>query len=206
MGKKLLTRNAEKSRGKLIDETGNRYNGLHVIEYAGAGKDLVGNDCGAMWLCKCDCGNVIHAKGTKLRRGIQKSCGCFWKKPKGEGSFNAMYSVRKYNAKLRGIKWNLSKDQVKKIAESSCVYCGLPPSNVSRGSANGDYIYTGIDRIDSDGGYEIDNIVPCCNDCNKAKLTMSVVEFTEWIKRLVVHNGWECDLDTIKFKNNKKGE
>ena len=30
----------------------------------------------AMWLCRCDCGCEIVARGDMLRRGNVKSCGC----------------------------------------------------------------------------------------------------------------------------------
>lgn len=35
------------------------------------------SDCGAtVWLCKCDCGNVVSAQYSNLKRGATKSCGC----------------------------------------------------------------------------------------------------------------------------------
>lgn len=56
---------------KLIDETGNRHNKLVVIEYAGSNR--WGN---TTWLCQCDCGNQVIVRGSNLRRGDTKSCGC----------------------------------------------------------------------------------------------------------------------------------
>lgn len=55
----------------FIDETGNRYGKLEVIEYGYS--DEKGH---AFWKCKCDCGNVCYAEGTKLRRKEKISCGC----------------------------------------------------------------------------------------------------------------------------------
>ena len=57
--------------GKLIDETGNRYNRLTVIKRQG--NDVQGR---AAWLCKCDCGNETVVSGGNLRTGMVKSCGC----------------------------------------------------------------------------------------------------------------------------------
>jgi hypothetical protein len=28
------------------------------------------------WFCVCDCGKLVRAKGSSLRRGVKKSCGC----------------------------------------------------------------------------------------------------------------------------------
>lgn len=57
--------------GKLIDEAGNRYNRFIVIERNGRAKHG-----GALWKCKCDCGNIKTISGSDLRSGNTKSCGC----------------------------------------------------------------------------------------------------------------------------------
>jgi len=56
---------------KVIDETGNQYGLLTVIERAGSNK--TGQ---ALWKCKCKCGNETIVEGTRLRYGDAKSCGC----------------------------------------------------------------------------------------------------------------------------------
>lgn len=55
---------------KVINEIGNRYGKLLVIDRDGSKKGK------AYWICKCDCGNITSACGTSLRRGKKKSCGC----------------------------------------------------------------------------------------------------------------------------------
>jgi len=57
--------------GKRIEEAGNRYGKLVVVEYAG--KDKYGR---ATWVCDCECGGEITAKGGSLRSGSVQSCGC----------------------------------------------------------------------------------------------------------------------------------
>ena len=56
---------------RIINETGNRYGKLIVIERATS----VYNDK-PRWVCKCDCGNRAIVRCDHLRRGKIKSCGC----------------------------------------------------------------------------------------------------------------------------------
>ena len=56
---------------KFMDLTGQKYNRLTVLEYAGRDK----YNC-TMWKCRCDCGNIKVVKGKYLRNGNTKSCGC----------------------------------------------------------------------------------------------------------------------------------
>jgi len=49
---------------------------------------------------------------------------------------------------------------------------------------NGDYVYSGIDRLDSSKGYEPGNVVPCCKQCNWAKNDIAYDKFLEWIERV----------------------
>lgn len=61
--------------GKKINELGNKYNKLLVIEEA---PTLV-LDCGqkrAQWKVLCDCGTEKVVQASPLRRGMIKSCGC----------------------------------------------------------------------------------------------------------------------------------
>lgn len=59
----------------LIDEIGNKYGKLTVVKQV---ESKVYNDghSYSQWLCKCDCGREIIAKGSELRCGKVKSCGC----------------------------------------------------------------------------------------------------------------------------------
>ena len=59
----------------FIDETGNKYGKLTVIEPI--------QDNGIKWKCQCECGNIKIVSGTYLRNGTTSSCGCLGKS-KGE--------------------------------------------------------------------------------------------------------------------------
>lgn len=54
-----------------IDLTSQRFGRLVVLEKAGYDKNG-----GAMWRCQCDCGNETIVRGSSLRRGDTRSCGC----------------------------------------------------------------------------------------------------------------------------------
>lgn len=60
---------------KLIDEVGNKYGKLTVIERVGT-KVFPSGQKKPIWLCSCECGNTTEVYGQTLRRGDVKSCGC----------------------------------------------------------------------------------------------------------------------------------
>ena len=55
---------------RFIDITGKKYNKLTVLSFY----DIKDNK--SRWLCQCDCGNKTIVKGTQLKNGKTKSCGC----------------------------------------------------------------------------------------------------------------------------------
>jgi len=72
------------------------------------------------------------------------------------------------------------------IALKNCHYCDTPPSNKAAHSRGVTIVrVSGVDRIDNTKGYIIDNCVPCCKDCNRAKSDLTMEEFKSWIKRLL---------------------
>ena len=66
---------------KIINEVGNKYHYLTVVERKGStssGK--------ALWLCQCQCGNFTTVTGIDLRGGQVKSCGCYQRERTREAS------------------------------------------------------------------------------------------------------------------------
>ena len=61
-------------KSKLINETGNHYGRLTVVEFSHYDTRRE-----AYWSCGCDCGGTIVTRGRNLRRGITQSCGCLQK-------------------------------------------------------------------------------------------------------------------------------
>lgn len=178
----------------IIDRVGNRYGRLTVLSKAGADKHRR-----IMWLCQCECGKTVIVRGGSLQSGGTQSCGCLRNErvreaislPIGEASFNDLVNNMKRGAKRRGYIWDLTNDQIKILTSQLCFYCGVKPSQRGTGRPfyNGEYLYNGIDRVDNTRGYTMDNVVPCCGVCNRAKLTMPIEEFKAWICRTYEHFG-----------------
>lgn len=85
----------------------------------------------------------------------------------------------KRGAKEREIAWNLSDVEANVIIHQICHYCGEEPSEE----------LNGIDRKDSNKGYSLDNVVPCCTKCNYMKNDRSESEFIDICEHLGVVNG-----------------
>lgn len=64
-----------KTTKKLIQEAGNRYGKLVVLERVGT-KTFPSGQKKPIWLCQCDCGNTTETYAQSLRSGQVKSCGC----------------------------------------------------------------------------------------------------------------------------------
>lgn len=87
-------------------------------------------------------------------------------------SDESRYIYLKSAAKKRRIKCSLTFEEYKHIVCSRrCHYCG---DNLPRRGY-------GLDRIESNLGYIIGNVVPCCTDCNTAKGRMTWRSFESWI-------------------------
>lgn len=177
--------------GKLIDETGNRYGRLLVLEFAGVNK--YGK---AIWLCKCDCSGEVIIGGCSLRNGDTQSCGCYSREqtskanslPKGKAACNRLMLNYKYNAKNRDYAWELTDDEFRKLTQQDCFYCDTPPSQIFNPKrCNGKFTYSGIDRIDNSLGYTLNNCVACCKHCNIAKNNRPMSEFEDWIRQIYKH-------------------
>lgn len=62
------------SEAVTIDLTGQRFGRLVVLEKVDYNNTP--QRCEAKWRCKCDCGNIVEVRGTSLRKGATRSCGC----------------------------------------------------------------------------------------------------------------------------------
>lgn len=146
--------------------------------------------------CRCVCGAITFVLGYNLKNGHSTSCGCFkgktrgdqLKLPAGLAAKRKLFSRYKDSANQRSLDFLLSFEQFIAITSKACYYCGADPNQIviAKGN-NGNYLYNGIDRIDSNSGYVLDNTLPCCFTCNRAKGAMHYDEFLEWIRKIYHH-------------------
>ena len=176
---------------RTADLIGMQFSRLKVIDFYGY--RAVGKFSSAFWWCLCECGTEKKVQARFLKNGLTKSCGCIQReraselnsKPPGVAGFNKIHRSYVYGAQNRGYSWELSEDDVKRLFESSCHYCGKAPSQESGYSSI--YLHSGIDRIDNDKGYDVANCVSCCSICNYAKRDMSHDDFIAWAERVYCH-------------------
>jgi len=79
--------------GRFINEIGNHYGELTVIEEAPAPNIKI--DHHKYWLCQCSCGNLTIAAGKDLRQNKINSCGCI--KSKGAKLISNLLSASDIN-------------------------------------------------------------------------------------------------------------
>ena len=105
-----------------------------------------------------------------------------------------------YRTKIlkRSLEAGLSTDSILSLEEYSyltsnnCFYCRAKPSQTRK--FFGDILtFNGIDRLDSNLGYEYDNCVPCCVDCNNSKMDLSYDSFIEKIGKCFNYLGLESE-------------
>lgn len=187
---KDLTTDCMKPKTNLIDK---KYDRLTVIAEAPSIRNPNGKSV-VMWKCKCDCGNIIITRHNSLYTKRTKSCGCLKKEhctsrgkkiakdPKVVG-IKSLYRMCKTQAGYRNIEFNLTKEQYENFLFLPCYYCGESEKSTWK-RYNQVLNYNGIDRIDSNLGYSIDNCVTCCKHCNTAKMNLTQSQFFDIIKKI----------------------
>ena len=151
---------------------------------------------------------MCQSETIKTLSTLQKarSCGCqkhnsslwksigaknrSWQLTSGEAAFNNLYTGYKNRALRSGKDFELSHEYFRQLTKQVCYYCGTEPSQISKGlgKTSGDYIYNGIDRVDSSKGYTQENTVSCCKTCNFMKLDHSQENFLQHIKKIYNKN------------------
>lgn len=171
-----------------------------LLTYIRPTEDRLGN--GIVWEAKCDCGNI-----TFVRPRTTRSCGCLHiisAKENGMGTrkYDPMIATAR-NVWVRYKTIDRAKEREMTIdfetfytlSQENCYYCGSPPSNKANKAVaaayasdfakeNGDFIYSGLDRLDSSKGHTPDNVVPCCRDCNRMKMDMSLEKFERLVEAI----------------------
>lgn len=180
------------------DLTGLRFGRLMPIKIS----DIRGNKNQIRWECICDCGNNHLVTAESLRSGKSKSCGCYAaesRKSKIDREL-ALYKNLYSHIKTKNKKYVgniIGFEEFVFLSKQECYYCGEKPSHIIndfRHDRNDLSIhikvsdtvvyYNGLDRIDSNKGYSIDNVVPCCRKCNVSKLDRKQEDFYKWVNQI----------------------
>lgn len=106
--------------------------------------------------------------------------------PKSSKGYWVMkFSRYKNQAKKRGFKFELSRELFIQECSEECFYCGAPGPN-------------GLDRLDSNEGYILGNVVACCPRHNRMKSDMPMDEFlAECAKVTNYYKEWRSKMARI---------
>jgi hypothetical protein len=148
-------------RRKLLDEKylNKTFGVMNVLDFSH--KEIYRS----FYKCKCSrCNNITSIRTDALIKGPKSCSYCVdsYMKEMSELKYGELRKYRniyqnyKGNAKHVNRVFDLTLEDVILIIDSSCYYCGDINSN-------------GIDRINNDIGYTIENSVPCCYICNQMK-------------------------------------
>lgn len=99
---------------------------------------------------------ILFGKGRRNSR-IIKDIMSISEEQKRKDKISKMLSSYRNSDKKKGLNTTITREFLEDIIYNrKCVYCG-------------DTHNIGLDRIDNTKGHEIDNVVPCCYECNVAR-------------------------------------
>lgn len=173
-------------RGNIKDYTGQKFNKLTFIRPINER-----NGTSVIWELLCDCGNTIFKRGAIVADGSIKSCGCAQNIRIPHRKFDPIISSARaiWHQRYKDCAFELFLE----LSQQNCHYCNSVPQNrynvgehrknpSENQLTNGNFIYNGLDRIDSSIGHISNNIVPCCTQCNVAKMDYSYSDFLNQVK------------------------
>jgi len=181
---------------KQNDLTGLKFNKLTILNLINHNEDKTYKK--RYWLCLCDCGKETKISTSQIVSGKTKSCGCNraisnvinsansrYKLAKKDAGYNSIFSSYKAGAIKRNKSFEIELIDFIKLLKGNCFYCDSEPLTERKlFGTYGNYLYNGLDRVDNNKGYLLDNVVPCCKVCNIAKNTMGLEDFKTWVVRV----------------------
>ncbi len=168
----MATSNSTQLSPYVKDERGNVYGKLTVL-------DLAEVRIEAIWLCRCECGELTKVAGSDLRKGSTKSCGC-GRRTQGGGCGSPEYTTWKemkrrcYNSRYREYH-NYGGRGI-----SICERWRESFVNFLKDIGPKPFSEATIDRIDNDGDYEPGN----CRWATKLEQGQNTRK-----ARMLTHNG-----------------
>lgn len=145
---------------------------------------------------RCDCGQERHVYPADLRSGRVVSCGCkrHWKGKesptwRGHGDLSGLHWQRiNQGAKVRGIKVEVSIEQVWELFQCQGGKCALTGVPLAFGVNKGEETTASLDRIDSSQSYTLGNLQWVHKDINVMKRDLPQDSFIEWCRKVANHS------------------
>ena len=110
-------------------------------------------------------------------------------------SINIQYSEYVKNAKNRNIEFDITKEQYINIINNPCKYCN---------TIDKDKGFNGLDRLNSNLNYTINNVVSCCIMCNYMKRIDLPEIFIKKVKNIIDYHKYNKNIETISKSYNSK--
>lgn len=147
-----------------------------------------------VWLCKCDCGNETNVQAGNLCSGNTTSCGCLhYKKGSENGiwsgheeiSGNKWCSIRNA-ARVRNLLLDLNIKEAWDLFIKQNRECFFTGEEIYFAKSYQDEVHgnltASLDRLSSDGNYNLNNVVWVHKEVNQLKLDLNLSEFMYWCK------------------------
>jgi hypothetical protein len=145
------------------------------------------------------CPNYIRGCKTKLNidNDYNYCENCLEEERTKSNNIAYYYRVYKKNANSRNLNFNLTIKEFKEICQNKCFYCGYQPIGT----------YNGIDRINSDLHYTLDNCISCCRICNIMKNDKNKDDFIKICIHIakvnnLIENNIQLYNDLFRFPKN----
>lgn len=179
---------------------GDKFGNFTVIEKVKV--NTKGGNTEWRWKCEDEDKNIyymraraLYQKAEKMQMEVEKVRNSEYYEKMGlnqMGLRKKVFGEYIRNAANRGIPMNLKFEEFNALINQDCYYCGQKPyvheGLISRANKSEPMLkHNGIDRIDSSIGYEVDNCVPCCFRCNRAKDIMTTEEFLSHVSNIYNH-------------------
>jgi len=171
---------------KFIESNWNRFTFEHSCLIGHGKKEFV---------FECECGEQFSlSRQYKFKNTMQLRCKQCKRKENMQPNVGerAAYKRVKSDAMRGGREFDLPLDWFLEAIHMPCHYCGRVDQNSINVASKRkgeflikDFKYNGLDRLNNDIGYVIENVVPCCFVCNRAKNSMGYQEYIEYIDNMI---------------------
>lgn len=113
-------------------------------------------------------------KKKETRKSACKECACEASR-KWRSTVDRKYIDYKYEAKRRGLEFELTFKEFASFENVPCHYCGDEMKSI------------GLDRVDNDLGYFMNNVVSSCHTCNSIKHVYDKEEFLRHVEKIFTY-------------------